>query len=329
MRVMPSHSMSVQLTQILTGKCHWVQPMSQANVGDALLGNAQFANHEWGPQTVGMLTYNYQCPFGIVVRGGSDIKTMADLRGKKAASYVGNPSWSNGLDSCLAFAGLTRDDIQVLDIGSYTACARAVGEGKVDFTYNSPISTVSHEIAASPQGTRYLPMPLDDKEGWARFNEVAFFLTKRICDRGVEHAHKVPMANTDFVLATYRDIDEELIYRLVKFVCEEQDKFKDLHPNLVFTGLENTLKFKDRGIAIPIVPGAVRYLKEIGQWDNADEQWNNEQWDRVDKLQKAWEEALAEALPQKIRPQFDNEAWLEIWHKHRANIPLPSPREKS
>ena len=49
---------------------------------------------------------------------------------------------------------------------------------------------------------------------------------------------------------------------------------------------------------------------------------------KLDQLAEAWQAALDEALPQKIVPKHDSDAWLEIWDKHRGKVEPFSMREK-
>jgi TRAP transporter TAXI family solute receptor len=181
-RIMPAWSSGVNLAQIKDRKAYFSGGgASQSMAVDAIVARDFFADHAWGPQRVGTVWHNYACPYGIVVRGDSDIKTMADLKGKKAAIYLVSPAWKIGLEACLAFGKLTWKDVQTVEVGGYDHCARAVADGRADFTYNAPISTVTIEVEQNPKGIRYIPMDLKDKEGWERFNTKLFTPTCLRC----------------------------------------------------------------------------------------------------------------------------------------------------
>ena len=328
-RVMPAWSATVNLSQIKDRKAHFVGGgQSQGTAGVAAEGRDYLASHEWGPQELGIVWYNYTCPYGILVRGDSAIKTMADLKGKKVAIYLTGLAWTTGLEGCLAFAGLTWKDVQTVEVGGYDHCARAVADGRADFTYNATISTVTIEVEQNPKGIRYIPMDLKDKAGWARYFEINPFFANLVCTTGVKSSHGIPMANHPFVIWTYKWLDQNLIYRLAKFFSEQHDQYKQLHPSLPDMSFENMVKFKDNGIAMPLLPGTVKYLKEKGKWDATDEKWNNEQWAKSKKLSQAWQAALDVAIGKKINPDYKNKAWLAIWDKHRSPVPRYSSRIK-
>jgi TRAP transporter TAXI family solute receptor len=328
-RVMPAWSVAVNLSQIKDRKAHVVGGgQSQGSAGMAAEGLDYWADHAWGPQEVGIVWYNYTCPYGILVRGDSSIKTIADLRGKKCAIYLVSPAWTSGLEGCLAFGGMTMKDVQTVEVGGYDHCARAVADGRADFTYNATISTVTIEVEQNPKGIRYIPMDLNNKAGWAKYFEINPFYSNIVATTGVKSSRGVPMGNHPFVIWTYKWVDSDLIYRMAKFFSEQHDQYKMGHAQLPDMSFENMLNFKDNGIAMPVVPGTVRYLKEKGKWDASDEKWNNEQWGKFKKLTQAWDAATEEAISKKINPTYKNKAWLEIWDKHRSTVPRFSCRIK-
>ena len=61
-----------------------------------------------------------------------------------------------------------------------------------------------------------------------------------------------------FVTST--DVDEELVYALVKVVFENLEEFKTLHPAYEALTKENMLQ----GLTAPIHQGALRYYREVG-----------------------------------------------------------------
>ena len=328
-RVMPAWSVAVNLSQIKDRRAYFVGGgVSQGNAGMAAEAHDIFASHEWGPQRVGIVWYNYTCPYGLMVRGDSDVKKIADLKGKKLAFYGSSPAWTSGLEGGLAFGRLSLNDVEKIEVGGYSQCARAVADGRADFTYNAPISTVTIEVEQNPKGIRYLPMDLNDKEGWDRYFEINPFFANLVCSTGVKSAAGVPMGNHPFVIWTYESVDQDLVYRVAKFFSEQHDQYKDLHANLSDMSFEKMVEFKNNGVAMPILPGSVKYLKEKGVWDEADEKWNNEQREKIDKLEQAWQAALDEAIPKKINPDYRNKAWLEIWEKHRSTLPRFRSRVK-
>jgi len=226
-----------------------------------------------------------------------------------------------GAEASLRFGGLTLEDVNLVRLGSYSACARAVAEGKADADYVATVSGVTFEIAQGPEGIRYLPMPLENKEGWNRFGEVNPLIGKGICKKGVEEARGLPLANHIFVTTTYLDADTEHIYQVARFFGESYDQYKDKHAALKDMSLDAMRRLLDTK-CIPVHPGTIKYLKEKGLWTAEDDKWNEELLEVMNRYEKAWKLALKEAKGKGIAVKLKNEKWMELWGKHRAELPV-------
>ena len=53
-------------------------------------------------------------------------------------------------------------------------------------------------------------------------------------------------------------------------------------------------------VSAPFHPGAVRFFKEIGEWNDEKEAWNNEAIARGARLQEAWEIAIQYATENRL-----------------------------
>ena len=62
-------------------------------------------------------------------------------------------------------------------------------------------------------------------------------------------------------IVTSADVDEEIVYEVVRAVFENLDEFRVLHP--AFANLEPAKMITD-GLSAPLHPGAVKYYKEKG-----------------------------------------------------------------
>jgi TRAP transporter TAXI family solute receptor len=319
-RAMPSDSTKVSFTQMREKKALF-GALSSISLGTALQGEPPYHVEGWGPQKISLVWMGYDGPFGFVVRKDSPIKSIKDLKGKKIAWYTSSPAWMMGAEASLRFGGLTLTDVELVRLGSYAACARAVAEGKADADYVSTVSGVTFEIAQGPSGIRYLPMPLEDKEGWDRFGEVNPLIGKGICKKGVEEARGVPMANHIFVTTTYLNMDTEPIYKIARFFGEAYDQYKDKHADLKDMSLRAMRQLLDTK-CLPVHPGTIKYLKEKGLWTAADDKWNDELLEIMNRYEKAWMMALKEAKEKSIEVDLKNEKWLKLWNEHRAKLPV-------
>lgn len=321
-RTMPAHAPAINLRQILAGSAQ-VQAggCSQETITDALMGVDIYANQDWGPQDVGFVWYMYDASTALMVRNDSSIKSFADLKGKKFAIYYAAPAYVRGIKGCLAFGNLTLDDMALVEVGSYGDCVKAVADGRADVAHVFGHSPVVYEAAESPHGIRFLAMPHSDKEAWARYFSHCPFRDKMIGKVCVPQMEGLEVANTPYVMWTHMNVSEDLVYLMTKVIVERYDSYKDQHPTFVFMSLDRMREFMRSGLGIPVHPGTVRYLKEIGEWNEADESWNNRVKAGHEKRIQAWETAVNEALPKRIPVSYTNKAWLGIWDKHRAGTP--------
>lgn len=316
-RVLPANTTPICVSHILQNRTLFVGGGQCQNVvGDLLEAKEIFASPEWGPQEVAIMWYNYSGPFGLMTRGDLGVSTIAELKGKTVAVFYGMPAWNIGLEATLAFGGLSMEDVKVFDVGGYPQCGKAVAEGRADFTFFTPISSVVWEIAEGPHGIDWLPMPLDDEEGWAKYSALYPLNAGVINTFGHESAHGVPLANHAYPLWTHANVSTDVVYNIVKFFAENYDKYKDVHPLVEEMDLASFVEFKEV-CGTPLHEGTVKYLREIGEWDEQDEQWHQEQWELVKKFKYAWSDALEEAAEKEIPVDPENKEWIELWNKHR------------
>jgi hypothetical protein len=62
------------------------------------------------------------------------------------------------------------------------------------------------------------------------------------------------------VMICQASLDADLVYKLVKALYEHQDYLIKIHPSASYTTPENAVKYSP----IPLHPGTIKYLKEVG-----------------------------------------------------------------
>jgi len=118
----------------------------------------------------------------------------------------------------------------------------------------------------------------------------------------------------------YPDADTELAYRVVKWLDENYDSFKDTHPWCELMSLENTLRLTEIQYQVAH-PGLIRYLEEKGLWTPAHEARNQYNIDLLARWEKAYQEAIDLADEKGIAVLPDNEEWLELWEDYKKDLP--------
>ena len=76
--------------------------------------------------------------------------------------------------------------------------------------------------------------------------------------KGVDNA--IPTIGVWNVMICQASLKEDLVYKLVKALYENQDYLLKIHPSASYTTAENAVKYSP----IPLHPGTIKYLKEKG-----------------------------------------------------------------
>ncbi len=198
----------------------------------------------------------------FVVAADSDIKTIADLKGKRVG--VGAPGSSSAsimTPAILAAYGLSYDDIDEQEIGQ-SECSTALSDKTIDcgiFYTAYPASAIS-ELSTSKE-VRILPMEQDVfdklKEEYPFFEAVT--IPGNTYKGMADDALVVGVAT---IMMVNKDVPEDVVYQIVKALDEHKDEWKAIHSAAAYYTVERTAEIGD-GI-IPLHPGTLKYLKEKG-----------------------------------------------------------------
>lgn len=308
-RIQPSGSAIGRLQPLLNGR---------ADVGFlatetffASEGVYDFSTRRWGPQDLRGLA-GRPSSIGIFTARDADIETLEDLKGKRFAYVAGNPSINVKCDAFLTFAGLTRDDLEAVMFPTYASAMSSLARGEADASCTTTTPSHVYELAESPRGIRWLEVPKDDEENWAKLNEVAPFLAPytETIGAGISEENPVDIVSYRYpVLVVRADEDADKVYNMLKAVDETYSMYKDA------TAAMPRWEIKQSGtpaMDVPFHEGAIRYLKEIGIWNEEAQAWNDARTERLNALLDAWPKAMEEG-----EGKSDDE-FAEIWEKHRS-----------
>lgn len=200
----------------------------------------------------------------IFVRADSDIRSIADLRGKPMVDgYTAQNTILPQLDAMYATVGMTRSDMEPVQVPSVVGGADAFIAGDaVGFIFAHGAGKV-READASVGGLRALPIA-NTPENLAlarKFWPVAFFqqLSPGPNSPGVEET-------ADFfaypqVIFTHAGVDDELVYKMTKILHESKDVMVQTFPP--FNAFDPAKMAGDTGVS-KFHPGALRFYKEAG-----------------------------------------------------------------
>ena len=269
---------------------------------------------EWGPQAVTSLAYFPHNGYTFGVRGNSGINEVADLKGKTVAITPSSPSTYTNVVTFLAYAGLTLDDVTLYEVGSSALGYEALADGRVDACFYNVTSAKAYEQESSGDGVRWLEFDPDNAEGWENIHAVSSIEIPKKTVNGAGITADAPknlMSSPYPQYCAWASVDEDTIYKLTKAIWDSRDKWaaKDEGMNREFTMEYNLSMMSNTGT--PVHPGAVRYYKEIGVWNDELEQMNSELFARQDELAKLWQDTVAAAQEQKIASNDFSAFWME------------------
>lgn len=307
-RIQPSGSSIGRLQPVLTKRAEIGFLATETFF--ATEGIYDFAERRWGPQDLRALA-GRPGSFGVFTAADANIKTLKDLKGKRVAFVAGNPSVNVKCEAFLSFAGLTRDDVEAITFPTYAAAMSSVAQNQSDASCTTTTPSQVYELEQSPRGIRWLDVPANDKEGWARLKAVAPFFSpfKETVGAGISEKNPAHILAYRYpILVVRADMDEKTAYAVIKALDETYGMYKDA------TKVMPRWKLEESGtpaIDAPFHPGAIRYLKEKGIWNAEHQQWNDDRLARLNALRAAWPKAVAEGKDK------SDEEFAKIWDKHR------------
>lgn len=203
----------------------------------------------------------------IFVRADSDIHSIADLEGQPMVDgYTAQNTILPQLDAMYATAGLTREDMEPVQVPSVVAGADAFIAGdSVGFIFAHGAGKV-READAAVGGLRALPIePTDENLELARqFWPVAFFVELEPGPNtpGVEET--ATYFAYPQVVFTHANVPDEVVYEMAKVLHEGKDEMAATFPP--FNAFNPEDMVGDLGVS-EYHPGAIAFYEEVGIWN--------------------------------------------------------------
>ena len=275
-------------------------------------GVFEFSVKDWGPQALRLVLASSDCnAISLGVAKDTGVKEVKDLRGKRIGMVVGSPALNQNAFAVLAFGGLTRNDVKLVEFSSYGAMWKGIINNEVDAAIASTISGQAKEAEASPRGLLYPPTPAADKDGWARMHKFGPYYAphKATCGVGMSAQNPIELPNYPYpILSAYASQSADVIYGMAKSMIVDYAAYKDGAPGAA--GLE--LARQNLTWVLPYHDGAVRAFKEAGVWKAEQEAHQQKALARQATLAAAWEAYL------KTNPPEDREAMRKGWMAARG-----------
>jgi len=276
----------------------------------AVEGLYDFSSIEWGPQDL-RLILAHPTTIALATTKESGIKNVKGLKGKRVSWIPGAPTLNIKAEAFLAFGGLTWKDVKRVEFPSYGSACKALIQGKTDASVVSTSASTMYELETSPRGLSWIQFPPDDKEGWKRMLKIAPFLSPKKETVGAAISKENPVYLPGYrypMITVYANTDPEWVYNFVKALDQTYPMYEKAH------AVMPPWKISESGVPpadAPFHMGAVKYLKEKGVWTAKDDEWNKTRIEHLKKVQKAWDDAIAEAESKKMKSKHFPKFWLK------------------
>ncbi|MCX8125571.1 MAG: hypothetical protein N3E40_00305 [Dehalococcoidia bacterium] len=307
--------------------------------GEALLtaaGAGDFAGFieatgSWATKTGGPWQARIIWPYstvspGYMVRKDSPIRTVYDIRpGVKLADFAGSGGIPTAHGALLAWAKVDLKSALFVNHANYAASLQGVKDGRADIAFVA--RTNSSTVLPFADDCTLIPLdPTKDPEGAKRFLEVwpvASFMP--VLPDQPPAWKGIPSLVTQGVIITREDTDAELVYNLTKWFHTKYDLYKDAFPDNVYMTLENLMKAAET-MPVPVHPGTVKYLRELGKWTPAHEARQKANIEFLTKYVNGYADAMKKAEAAGIRIDPGEEKWLTFWNNYKKENGLPPLR---
>lgn len=216
----------------------------------------------------------------LVVRGSSDIESMADLKGKRIVNNYGAFTGSTlSSRATIANGGLNEGDYKPVGVTTYVEGVNAVIEGRADAAMASIGSGIIQQLNAA-EGARILPID-GSPEAMERTQAIGPALVARNLPAGpVGVEQDMDVLSYGITLVARPDLSDETIKTILDAIWENYEELADIHPSLARWTPD---RYASTEAVIPFHPAAVEFYKSKGAWSDEAEARQQELLDQAEK----------------------------------------------
>lgn len=206
---------------------------------------------------------------GLVVANDSDIKTLADLKGKRLPyDFKAAPLFSYFIDAVLANGGMSIDDAQKVPVVALAPSWELFKQGRVDGVITAAGAGATAEIDSRvPGGIRYLDLNAEGP-GAEKTKDIlpGIYFVKVSPDPKLPGIRSdVTIFGYDFLLWAHKDVKDDIVMKVAKALHDHADEIKA--SGALWRTYEAKNLAKDQGKNLQYHPGAIAYYKEAGIWN--------------------------------------------------------------
>lgn len=191
------------------------------------------------------------------------IKKIADLKGKRVVCGPAGAGFEMFVKPLLEAHGVTYEDFTPLNNTQFGAVGMLADGSAAAAFLGGAVPTASITQACTSGDITFIPFEEDARKQLIK--DYPFFHPITIPGgKYPKHDEPFPCLNVgSMIFITSADKDEETIYRVTRTIYENRAKVVEKHP----AGKAINPKNAARNTGTPFHPGAIRFYKEIGIWD--------------------------------------------------------------
>ncbi len=325
--VLPAPNGFARATWLNSGEGR-ISMLQASDYFDQMDGVQGYASKTGGPADTRVVNITLVTAWGYAVRGDSSIKSIDDVKAGTRISLAKSSSFLvSGIDALLALRGLKREDVNIVEVGSYGANTAVLAEGRVDVTFTSPISGPSYQAEAGPNGLRWLALPAPDKDraAYARYRKIMSGYVPQKTTAGVRSAVGLSMDHAFQANHVRADEDPEFVYQLLKWLDENHASYKGDFTHAHMMNVDNLVAFLEVGALQPMHEGTIRYLKEKGRWKAQYQARQDQLVALAKKREHGYRAAMQAAEKKGIAVDAGNAQWVAFWKDHRQRNGMGEP----
>ena len=226
-------------------------------LADAWEGNAEagFTAPLGKLRAVAAIYSNY---IQIVASADSDVRTIADLKGKRIS--VGAPGSGTELNAraIVRAAGMSYDDFSKIEYLSFSESVELIKNRQLDITLQSAgLGVASLRDLAASLRIVVVPIPADVVTNVGRPVYQPAVIPADTYDGQLEAVETASIRN---VLVTHDNVPDDVVYRMTKAMFENLDQLAAAHVAAKGISRENAFE----NLPVPLHPGAAAYYREVG-----------------------------------------------------------------
>jgi TRAP transporter TAXI family solute receptor len=207
--------------------------------------------------------------YQLIARADSNIKTPADIKGKRFMYYQpSGPCQIMYGDNLMAAYNIKPSEFTRQDFKDTAGACSALKEGLTDVIMSGACPNAAVMELSQTTKIRFIPISLEAQkficDKLSTFEPSA--VPKDVYGAGLP-AENLPSVKDRTWMVARADLSNDLIYEATKAVLDHPDEFGKFTPLCP----EYKLDGANKNPVIPFHPGAIKYYKEKGVWTAADD----------------------------------------------------------